>query len=325
MRENTYLRSIIDDIPFPVIIAGSEDDCIVAANTAAVNSAGGANLTGWPVETFVQKATHPDLGPLGYFNNQWLRYDSQQMQWEGKDFTRISLRPHTVLPEDEMLRSVCELNAVLVHRLRSPLTGMQGYLGLMRESQDDEQITRYASKLQDGVTHMLRLLDELDLMQGLEQESDIIGSGQKVDLQSLLLDAAAGCREASKRDITVIPGGKSSTYISNSSKIRLILDILLQNAAEHPTRQNNQAIILDLAGPGRVRVTNFGNPIREDIARKVFHPFITEKAQSLGIGLTVAHLLARQIGASILLTSNSVENGISFELLMPPALHSQTP
>jgi signal transduction histidine kinase len=68
-------------------------------------------------------------------------------------------------------------------------------------------------------------------------------------------------------------------------------------------------------GEVRVRVANDGEPIDEDVARRVFEPFFTTKATGTGLGLAIVRRICTDVGARVELVMN--ETRPTFDVTLP--------
>ena len=66
-----------------------------------------------------------------------------------------------------------------------------------------------------------------------------------------------------------------------------------------------------------IKISNEGSAIPPEINDHIFHPFVTSKANNLGIGLTMALIYTNQFGGTIFQTENGEESKISFTICFP--------
>jgi signal transduction histidine kinase len=319
--EDGNIRVLIDEIRRPVFVVNTRDNTIVCANKVAIDACGGGNLAGWPLDTFTTALNDPGLTDMVYFGNQWLIRRSEHFSWGEHNYIKIILHNDPAIPSEDGLECISEHSGLLMHRFHSPLTGIQGFTSLMAQSIDrnDERSRRYLFSIQNGIVHLIDMLKELDLMQTLERNTEIIYSNETVQVDKMVTSFIQMQLPEIADRIQFRSHAEEDSMLSNASKINYLMSLLLANAAEH-TSGLDKPIIIEAIDTRSVRITNFGTPIPENISAKLYHPFVTSKSQSLGIGLTLAHLVARQIGATVILRQNDAELGITFEILFPPQL-----
>lgn len=309
------LQILIDDSPFPTFIIDAQTHEIVCANGAGTDGCGTEQVAGWELSTFTVSVSDPSFGELIYFDNQWLRIQHTPFDYAGQKLIKVVLRADEQVPSNDMLHHVSDLNALLLHRFRSPVTGMQGFVHLMKNPQYAGRADVYLDKIDNGLTHIVEMLEELDLLQTLEREREVLYANEQIAVGRTAEQVANAAVSKTGKPVVVQRSRQESLVYINESKLQHALRILIQNALEFNASEKPVRVEVN---KNRIRVINFGKAIPEDIAQKVFHPFITSRAQSLGLGLTLAHIALRQIGASVFLKQNDAELGIVFEIMLPP-------
>ncbi|MEG3174693.1 ATP-binding protein [Sphingomonas sp. RB3P16] len=102
-------------------------------------------------------------------------------------------------------------------------------------------------------------------------------------------------------------------------KVRLeqVLVILLQNAAEAIAAAPERRISLRVTGDAdhvRLAVADTGPGVAGDVAARLFTPFVTTRAQGLGLGLVIAHDIMLELGGWLRLMPSDA--GACFEIGM---------
>lgn len=313
------IRSIISDIKEPVFIVDSESGNICEVNKAVVKDCGPINLAGKNFHDIVYTEKKSSLSAPVFFNTKWYNIQQELFEWEGKTYIKVILRQNPTIPDSETLFTIRNMIAVLVHRLRSPLTGMQGYLDLIEEVEVKSN-KRKLDKINKGLNHIFEIMDELELLHNSEtntyHDSAEITTDPEMFIKDILFDYPADVRNR----IKVMNPNNQQKFNYNPIELKKILSILVDNAVEHPSGKNHE-IKIHIVSSRCLKISNDGKPIPPKIARKLFFPFVTSKVGNMGIGLTFAQLLANRRQATILLTENSIKNGISFSLYLPPSVH----
>lgn len=310
----TIFLPLMNDLDYPVFITENRNDHILIANTAAIAGCHDESVIDRPLQQVVLgEKILEDQTRLAYFNNQWLVITKTPIKWDGSHLNMISLQHHPALPDGKQIRSAKDMVAIVLHRLRSPVTGMQGYLDMLLDSIDLEPHQRRLSRLSDGISQFNTILNELELLHSIGIRSE----PETLHLPNVVQDVITGLDLSIQKRIILNKSSRKHWIPSNQRQLKTLLTILIDNALEH-TSGKNREIIIDLESNRQITITNFGNPIPEYIKCHLFLPFITNKAQNAGVGLTCAHLLAKQIGASVFLTKNSKAEGISFSIFFPP-------
>jgi len=317
LRGQDELIPFINQFSYPIFITEEYDDTIMVANSAASEQSGGRSLAEKPLRHLIWAQESVDTHTtLGYFGRKWQIMYKEEIVWNGKTCQKISLQEHPDLPEMELIESTRDMIAVMLHRFRSPMTGMQGYLDLLLGESETDRDKKRITTLNHGMEQLNNMLDELERL----YHSNTDAPPEPLHLQAIAQEVVSSLDDETKNRVHIRQTGYEKMVQINRKKIGKLLKILLTNAAEH-TSGNTKPIYIDLESSRKITVTNFGEPIPEFVNDRMFLPFMTNKAQNMGIGLTQAHILARYIGASIIPTGNSREKGISFTILLPPSLY----
>ncbi|MFO0571423.1 MAG: ATP-binding protein [Polyangiaceae bacterium] len=96
---------------------------------------------------------------------------------------------------------------------------------------------------------------------------------------------------------------------------------LVMNAAEASSRPQRIDLVAvpdrERGSIVRVRVTDAGPGVPEELRDRVFEPFFTTKPKGTGIGLTTAREAARDLGGDLVLEDS--DRGACFAVLLPMA------
>lgn len=313
------LRNIISDIKDPVFIINTEDGTISEANKSALAACKSNCLVGESFYEIVHTEKKSSLSSPVFFNNRWYNIQKDLLDWEGKTYIKVILRQNPSVPDDDTLFTIRKMISVLIHRLRSPLTGMQGYLELI-EDVESKSNQRKLGKIDEGLNHIFEMMDELELLHNVKSNVYHKPSKEQTNpetvINEILFDYPADVRN---RIELLNPQGHCE-FNYNPVELKKILRLLVDNAVEHPSGKN-QEVKIHIASTRCIKISNGGKPIPSKITDKLFFPFVTSKVNNMGIGLTFAQLLAARRRAAILLTENSIKNGVSFSFCLPPAVH----
>lgn len=312
---DSELQLFISHYAYPVFIT-DKSNTILAANHMATKVYGGRELAGRSLShvLWAREKNHHTM-EMAYFGRTWMIMTEEQMAWRGNDCKKIFLQEHPDLPDIELIESTRDMIAVMLHRFRSPMTGMQGYLDLLMGETETERDKKRIETLSNGMQQLNDMLDELENLYYSQTES----STESLYLQAVIKEVVEELTPEGSKRVFISDNDKLKPIPLSRNKLKKILCILLNNATEH-TSGNQQGIHIELKSDRKIMVTNYGDPIPDFVRQRMFLPFMTNKAQNMGIGLTQAHLLARHLGATIIPANNCKEKGISFLILLPPNL-----
>ncbi|WP_209388378.1 HAMP domain-containing sensor histidine kinase [Rhodohalobacter sp. SW132] len=316
-RSMNSLRTLISGSADPVFLLNPDDQTIVAANDTAISACGDVDLVGKKLDQVVHFETLSDQpnDEIAYFNNQWLVPHSRRIKLNHKTYNKLDLAPSSSIPDDNTLFTIRKMIAVLLHRLRSPMTGMQGYLEMIQDVKHDND-KRKLAKVGEGLDYLFEIMDELELLHHaeayLEDEPNATASDAETVIRQMLIEYPVELRNRVK-----IETHTNQQFEFNSAELKQIVTLLLNNSAEHQSGIN-KPVKIDIHSGRKITVTNFGTPIPDEVVDNLYFPFVTTKANNLGIGLSLAQLIAGRRGATIVLTENSPVLGISFSLICKP-------
>lgn len=234
--------------------------------------------------------------------------------------TRLNLGPQTAEGfHQDLLRG-------LTHKLNNLLAIIQGFSSLILMNDD----------LDPAVLENMKHIKEASLnIFSLSERIRAAGGCAKISLQSLNLSEYVGVVGVALREPFLKAGVPFEMDVAENlpavqvdpSKFKELLLEVLKNAAEAAAKGSGRAL-LQVTGPGVVSpasegrvdilVSNTGSQIAPDKLADVFRPFQGSKnGAHLGLGMTIAAMLAHQTGAR--LGVNSQDGTTTFWVSVPVA------
>ncbi|WP_310688423.1 HAMP domain-containing sensor histidine kinase [Aliifodinibius sp. S!AR15-10] len=311
-----HLEVIVSGTTHPVFIIDENSREIVQTNNVAQADLAEGRLIGKNIDDIVRRPLLSSL-PYVFFSGQWYSMGQDPFQFECRSLAKIALKARQNVPSAETIRHWKEMIAVLLNRLRSPLTGMQGYAELMLDGMKLDSNKKRIEKIQAGIQQLFDIMDEMEslhLISSKENKDEVITT----DISAVVDNIVSKYPREIRASIKVRQPEKTGTFDCPPSDTEQILTTLLENAVEH-TLGDRGIIFIDILSPRSIKVSHGGEAIPKPIVDNIFYPFITSKAQNLGFGLTKALLYARKNGGSIFLTENNDADGISFLFCLPPS------
>lgn len=143
------------------------------------------------------------------------------------------------------------------------------------------------------------------------------------DVRKLIEEAGAlalvGSREQDVRSVFEF-APDTGTVLVDRVQIQQVLINLIRNAMEamRECRRRELAVRAKRNGEGHVmvEVADTGPGISEDIAARLFEPFVTSKPNGMGIGLSISRRIIEAHGGSLTASRNS-EGGATFRIDLP--------
>lgn len=307
------ISTLISDSPHPIFILDEDRETVISSNQTA-SAEESYELKGISVNRILFNYRSNDPQAPVYYRDKWYNVSEKPFVFHHSEYTKVTL---THLPNhlsDETLKTTQDLIAILLHRFRSPLTAIQGYTDIMSlaVNEESEKQQNYIEKINKGTENITDILEEFESLL-IEKEED---QKHVFKVSSMLNDLISARSNASVKDRIRFRAPENASIIGSRDKILRVLSLLVDNALEH-SKTPASPVMITVRNPHMIEVSNRGRAIDKDKADDIFKPFITSRSDKTGIGLTLAQLLANNIGASIHLKS-AEEDNISFVLNLPP-------
>lgn len=309
------LRSILSETDHPLFIVNRETHEIFEANESVISGCGPFDPIGEKFDSVIPFKEKTTQSVLAYFNREWLKVHEEPFEWEDHTYTKIALRRNPVTPDLDTMLSVRNMIAVLANRLRSPLTGMQGYLDLIQENVE-ENTERMVDKVRIGLNQLMEIIDELEHLYNIDSSDFQKHAKESINPEALIREILFTYSVETRNRIKILNPEQPANIYSNPYDTKVIFKQLIDNAVEHSSGKEGN-ILIDLRKPNTLKVSNSGIPIPPSVRNKLYFPFVTTKSSSMGIGLTIAQLLAKWQDGIIFLSENSLDEGITFSFTLP--------
>jgi two-component system sensor kinase FixL len=198
-----------------------------------------------------------------------------------------------------------EMASTLAHELNQPLTAVANYIQGSRRILGDPKDPRLAELKQALGEAAAQALRAGDIIRHL-REFVTRGETEKepADLRSLIEEAGAialgGARE--KGIQTFFDLADTPPVLVNRVQIQQVLINLIRNAIEAMSESKSKILRVRSGMAGAqifVEVTDSGSGIPEDVAERLFQPFVTGKRGGMGIGLSISKRILEAHGGTI--------------------------
>ncbi|MDR0921058.1 MAG: HAMP domain-containing histidine kinase [Lactobacillales bacterium] len=233
---------------------------------------------------------------------------------------------HAIEDERRIEKSKDELISNVSHDIRTPLTSIIGYLGLIEDKQyhNEEDLTNYTHIAFVKAKQMKILVDDLFEYTKVRQPTANL-SFSSFDMTSLMEQLAVDFElEASKKNITINVTSTPEHVImeGDTEKLVRVFNNLLSNALKYG--QGATQIIMDVEKIGSeaiITVRNNGAEIPRENLDQLFDRFYrveesrSQETGGAGLGLAIAQSIVSLHGGYIFADSN--EHWTSFVMHLP--------
>jgi len=214
----------------------------------------------------------------------------------------------TEVRRTERMRTLAHLGGGIAHQLRNSATGC----AIAVDMHAEECPLGEASETLAVAKRQLRLMEEyIQRFLQLGKPSEP-GERQSIDLSALVENLLPLVEPSAKHARVTLEwqhDGKLATVIGNSERLAQTVINLLVNAIEAAGQAgtgdgaSTARVRVDVASTsaGRIllRISDTGRGPAENVQQSLFEPFVTAKADGVGLGLSVAREIVEQHGGRI--------------------------
>lgn len=209
--------------------------------------------------------------------------------------------------------------AVLGHDLRNPLASLDAGTRMLLRTVEDEKGKSVLALMQSSISRMSGLIDNvLDFARGRLGGGIPVEQADRVPLRPVMEQVISELRMAN-------PGRMIEAELTEAlvrcdeGRIGQLLSNLLANGLTHGDPERPVRICSSVDGEWfELSVTNFGEPIPQEVTRDLFKPFVRASAKAnlegLGLGLYIASEIAKAHKGRLSVTSSGDETRFTFRM-----------
>ncbi|MDF4029161.1 sensor histidine kinase [Lactobacillus delbrueckii] len=229
--------------------------------------------------------------------------------------------------EKAIEQSKDELITNVSHDIRTPLTSIIGYLGLLKNGAvtSQEDMLKYINIAYDKAEQMKSLANDLFEYTTLKSTKTKLNL-TPINIKGMMEQVAAGFElEAEKKGIAFSVKSRPDDLIVNADveKLVRVYNNLISNALKYAAGASRINLVANLINHEQVelRVENNGEPIPKDKLKKIFDRFYrvessrNTKTGGTGLGLAIVQGVVELHGGTIRCESN--KDWTSFIILLP--------
>lgn len=221
-----------------------------------------------------------------------------------------------------------EMAAAVAHEINQPLTAIANYLNAGRMSVRESTSEALAQARRAMTLAAEQGMRAGAIIRGLRSFARKCDGERRIESADALIDSSMALAllgaEAAGIAVERDPTGGSAMVEVDSVQIQQVLVNLLRNAvdalmANPPGTERRLTIVTrDLVDEGVVifRIADTGPGIAPEVRDRLFQPFVTSKAQGMGMGLSVCRRIVEAHGGRICLES-APGAGAAFTVRLP--------
>jgi two-component system sensor kinase FixL len=238
--------------------------------------------------------------------------------------TQVRLRElQAELVHMSRLTAMGEMASTLAHELNQPLAAISNYMkGCKRllEQGDPHAMARVADALDKSAEQAIRA------GQIIRRLREFVARGEtekRVERVSQLIEEASALALVGGRERGIITrfdfAHQGQCVMVDRVQVQQILVNLLRNAMDAMQGTSRRELTVtaksNFGGVVEIVVSDTGPGIAEEVADKLFQPFVTTKPSGMGVGLSISRTIAEAHGGSLWAERNPA-GGASFHLTL---------
>ena len=239
----------------------------------------------------------------------------------------------TELARLSRLTAMGEMASTLAHEVNQPLTAISNYLqgcNRLLESIEDQKVSMVREALAATTKQTLRAADIIRQLRDFVTHHETVRHSENIND---LVEETGALALIDAKDEGVKPSFQLDRSVSNVMVIKVqvqqVLLNLMRNAIEAMEGCDPKVLLVTTArsatdtfetGEPMVQVTvaDTGSGISEEIADQLFQPFVTTKANGMGVGLSISKRLVEAHGGRMWVEKNP-GGGTVFRFTLEPA------
>ena len=221
------------------------------------------------------------------------------------------------------LTALGEMASTLAHELNHPLSAIANYLkgGRRLLEQDQPDTVRVAEAIDKAADQALRAGQVIRRLRNFVSRGE---SDREIESLSKLVEEASALALIGAKELSVRVSYDFDRHIdlvlADKVQIQQVVLNLIRNAIDAMMASPHRALKISTeAGDGegfaRVSVADTGPGLSPEIAARLFQPFMTTKAQGMGVGLSISRTIVEAHGGRIWVESNP-GGGVTFHFTL---------
>ena len=231
---------------------------------------------------------------------------------------------HEALKRADQLKA--EFLATLSHELRTPLSAIHGWIEILKDGADAQELKQGLDVIERNVRQQSKLIEDLLDLSRIEAGKVRLDI-QPLDLPTTVLAAMDSVRPAAEAKGIALTSAFSTlagNVMGDKNRIQQIVWNLLTNAIKFTPRDGSVHVVVARSGSHvSISVADSGQGIAPEFLDHVFERFrqadssTTRRHAGLGIGLSIVKNLTELHGGRVRVGSRGLDQGSNFTVELP--------
>jgi two-component system sensor kinase FixL len=227
------------------------------------------------------------------------------------------------------LSAMGQMGSALAHELNQPLAAIMNYVKAAHRTLEPSEDARalkardLINKAGDQVARAGTIIRNLRDFIGKREANRHEQKLHKIIEEAIAL-GLVGAADSNVKAKVLLDPALPPVYV-DKVQIQQVIINLIRNAVEAmhsvPIRQLNIQSSLAEPGIAQVTISDTGPGLSEEVASRLFQPFVTTKEKGMGLGLTICQSIINAHGGRLWATPNE-RAGVSFHFQLPLAERS---
>lgn len=207
------------------------------------------------------------------------------------------------------------------HELKTPLTTLLSFLGLLEQSTLDNDQTKFVNRIGKSAERLHEIIsDSLELVSSelaqVEVSKNKINDKKIIDQVTAKLSPLTDAKKIKIKSTLAEVSFESDTQMLENVLTRVIKNAIQHGDATEPVLIETSK---DAEGKMKFEITNYGKDISKETIDKILKPFalnenIMNHSKGLGLGLSISQSLLKRLGSTLEIQSAKKQIKVTFTI-----------